>query len=109
VTLSACASGAGSVHGQDGVESLVRPFLAAGARSVVANLWTADDRFSLAIMKLFYSQLRDGVDKATALRNAKIAMLDAYGVRAVPKLWAGLVINGDAAAPLPQSLISQRK
>jgi CHAT domain-containing protein len=109
VTLSACASGAGSVHGQDGVASLVRPFLAAGARSVVANLWTADDRFSLAIMKQFYAELHAGVDKATALRDAKMAMLHTYGVRAVPKLWAGLVINGDAAAPLPPSLVSQLK
>jgi hypothetical protein len=32
--------------------SLVRPFLAAGARTVVANLWAADDQFSLALMRL---------------------------------------------------------
>ncbi len=57
VTLSACDTGSGSLHGQDGVASLVRPFIAAGARTVVANLWTADDTFSLALMREFYRQL----------------------------------------------------
>ena len=33
VTLSACDTGSGTVHGQEGVASLVRPFLAAGART----------------------------------------------------------------------------
>ena len=48
VTLSACDTGSGSVHGQEGAASLVRPFIAAGARSVVASLWAMDDTFSLA-------------------------------------------------------------
>ena len=46
VTLSACETGSGSIHGQDGPASLVRPFLASGARAVVANLWAADDAFA---------------------------------------------------------------
>jgi hypothetical protein len=63
VTLSACDTGAGGLYGQEGVSSLVRPFLAAGARTVVANLWSADDTFSLAIMREFYRQLAAGADK----------------------------------------------
>lgn len=51
VTLSACDTGTGIVHGQEGVSSLIRPFLAAGASTVVANLWAADDRFSLTMMR----------------------------------------------------------
>ena len=58
VTLSACDTGSGSVHGQEGAASLVRPFIAAGARSVVASLWAMDDTFSLALMRDFYPRRR---------------------------------------------------
>jgi CHAT domain-containing protein/Tfp pilus assembly protein PilF len=97
VTLSACETGTGAVHGQEGVASLVRPFVAAGARSVVANLWTADDRFSLTLMREFYRQLAGGADIGQALRNAKLKMLERFGPEAVPKLWSGVLLYGDAA------------
>lgn len=98
VTLSACDTGSGALHGQDGVSSLVRPFLAAGARSVVANLWAADDKFSLALMREFYRQLASGADVADALRRAKLTMLEQFGPQAVPKFWSGVLVYGDAAA-----------
>jgi CHAT domain-containing protein len=97
VTLSACDTGAGVVHGQDGVASLVRPFLAAGAHAVVANLWAADDQFSLALMRAFYTRLATGADIASALRAAKLTMLDRFGPQATPKLWSGVLAYGDAA------------
>jgi CHAT domain-containing protein len=98
VTLSACDTGSGTLHGQEGVASLVRPFLAAGARTVVANLWTADDRFSLALMREFYRHLAAGADIGDALRRAKLKMLEQFGPQAVPKLWSGVIVNGDGAA-----------
>jgi len=97
VTLSACDTGAGVTHGQEGVSSLVRPFVAAGARTVVANLWAADDRFSLTMMRDFYRRLADGADVAEALRGAKIRMLDMFGPQAVPRLWSGMLVYGDGA------------
>jgi CHAT domain-containing protein len=97
VTLSACDTGAGAVHGQDGVASLVRPFLAAGAHAVVANLWAADDQFSLALMRAFYTRLAAGADIASALRDAKLTMLNRFGPQATPKLWSGVLAYGDAA------------
>lgn len=100
VTLSACDTGAGAIHGQDGVSSLVRPFLAAGAHSVVANLWTADDQFSLALMREFYTRLAAGADVATALRDAKRKMLTEFGPQATPKLWSGVLAYGDSAATI---------
>lgn len=96
VTLSACETGKGADYGQDGVASLVRPFLAAGARTVVANLWIADDAFSLGLMKEFYRRLGAGEDKGLALRNAKLEMLKRFGPQAKPDLWAGVVMNGDS-------------
>jgi CHAT domain-containing protein/predicted negative regulator of RcsB-dependent stress response len=97
VTLSACDTGSGSLHEQEGVTSLVRPFLAAGARSVVANLWAADDRFSLSLMREFYRQLADGADISEALRRAKLRMLELFGPEAVPRLWSGVLVYGDGA------------
>jgi CHAT domain-containing protein len=97
VTLSACDTGAGVVHGQDGVASLVRPFLAAGAHAVVANLWAADDQFSLSLMRAFYTRLAAGADVADALRDAKLAMIDRFGPQALPKLWSGVLAYGDTS------------
>jgi CHAT domain-containing protein len=103
VTLSACDTGSGAAHGQEGVASLVRPFLIAGARSVVANLWTADDRFSLALMREFYRQLAAGIDVGEGLRRAKLKMLEQFGPQAVPKLWSGVLVYGDSATVLRRS------
>ncbi|MGE3511545.1 MAG: CHAT domain-containing protein, partial [Vicinamibacterales bacterium] len=97
VTLSACDTSAGAQLGQDGVASLVRPFLAAGAKAVVANLWSVDDTFSAALMKQFYGHLTKGKDIGEALRLAKLAMLDQFGPAATPQLWSGVLAYGDAA------------
>jgi CHAT domain-containing protein len=98
VTLSACDTSSGSVHGQDGAATLVRPFIAAGASAVVANLWAADDTFSLALMREFYTRLATGADVATSLRDAKLHLLATFGPEAVPRLWSGVLAYGDGRA-----------
>jgi CHAT domain-containing protein/predicted negative regulator of RcsB-dependent stress response len=100
VTLSACDTGSGVVHEQEGAASLVRPFLAAGARSVVASLWAADDEFSLGLMREFYRRLASGADVADALRRAKLAMVERFGPHAAPRLWSGFQVHGDGTATL---------
>jgi CHAT domain-containing protein len=100
VTLSACDTGSGSVQEQEGVASLVRPFLAVGARSVVANLWAADDQFSLSLMREFYGSLADGADVGESLRRAKLRMLELYGPEVAPKLWSGVLVYGDGATTI---------
>jgi CHAT domain-containing protein len=107
VTLSACDTGTGIAHGQEGVSSLVRPFLAAGARTVVANLWTADDRFSLALMREFYRRLSTGADIADALRGAKLRMIELFGPQAVPKLWSGVLAYGDGAGTVTPRAVTR--
>jgi len=100
VTLSACNTGSGKLFGQDGVSSLVRPFLASGARAVVANLWTADDTFSLALMKAFYKELARGKTKAVALQQAKLTLIRQYGKAATPKFWSGFILFGEGSEPV---------
>jgi CHAT domain-containing protein/tetratricopeptide (TPR) repeat protein len=107
VTLSACDTGSGSVHGQDGAATLVRPFIAAGAKSVVANLWAVDDTFSLALMREFYRHVARGMDVASALRLAKRHMLTTFGPQATPRLWSGVLAYGDGRAkvtPTPTNI-----
>jgi len=100
VTLAACDGFSGQVAGQEGVSSLARPFLVAGARSVVANLWSANDDFSRTLMKRFYTRLKSGVDVASALRQAKLEMIELFGSRATPKLWGGYIVMGDGSGKL---------
>jgi tetratricopeptide (TPR) repeat protein len=94
VTLSACRGGDGKVMGTAGIESLVTPFLAAGAEAVVANLWDSDDSFTAELMREFYTYVRRGLPTAEALRRAKVDVIARYGANAAPQLWAGFILTG---------------
>src|SRR5260370_41217164 len=88
-------TGTGKINGQEGSATLVRPFLVAGAKAVVANLWSADDDFTRTLMKEFYSQLESGLDVGSALTQAKLRLTGRYGKAAPPRLWAGFIAVGD--------------
>jgi CHAT domain-containing protein len=94
VTLSACGAGSGKVSGTAGIANLVMAFLAAGAKSVVANLWDSDDTFTRALMGSFYRHLVQRLPAGEALRQAKLEMLQRYGSEAPPILWAGFTLTG---------------
>jgi CHAT domain-containing protein len=70
---------------------------------VVANLWAADDTFSLALMREFYRKLAAGSDVAESLRDAKLQMLKSFGPQAVPRLWSGLLVYGDGRGVVNRS------
>ncbi|MEM7066925.1 MAG: CHAT domain-containing tetratricopeptide repeat protein [Cyanobacteria bacterium P01_B01_bin.77] len=90
VVLSACDTGRGRITG-DGVVGLSRSFLAAGAPSVMVSLWQVPDEATSALMLNFYQQLLAGKDKAQALRQAMLSMLDAYPE---PLNWAAFTLVG---------------
>lgn len=95
VALSACDTGAGKLVGQEGIVNLVRAFLFAGSRTVVASLWSADDAFTTSLMKRFYENLAKGTDRGLALRRAKLSLVEQFGPDAVPFLWAGFTMTGE--------------
>jgi CHAT domain-containing protein len=95
VTLSACDTSAGRIQGQEGVASIVRAFLYAGARSIVSTLWEVDDTFAAALMKRFYAHLAEGRDVSESLRLAKIEMRRRLGPNATPHLWGPFTVVGD--------------
>jgi CHAT domain-containing protein len=60
VTLSACDTGVGNVEGEEGVANLVKAFLFAGAKSVLASMWSVGDTSSTYLMTQFYLHLAQG-------------------------------------------------
>ena len=51
VVLSACDTAVGPIEGEEGITTLSRAFLLAGARTVVSTLWSIDDDTTLYLMK----------------------------------------------------------
>jgi CHAT domain-containing protein len=95
VTLSACETGVGRLQGEEGIMNLARTFLVAGAKSVVASLWDADDRSTATLMKHFYDEIAHGKNVAEALRAAQLTMLREFGSDLQPYYWAGFTVIGD--------------
>ena len=104
VSLSACESGSGEEIGGEGLISLSRAFLYAGAHSVVASLWKVDDDSTAELMGRFYAALKEGRPKDDALRAAQIDLI--HGARSTPVTaesgewsrpfhWAAFTLSGD--------------
>ena len=95
VVLSACDTAVGPVGGEEGISTLSRAFLLAGARTVVSTLWSIDDDTTLYLMKRFYSELARKRPAPYALRIAKMSMLKTFGpTKALPYYWAGFTLEG---------------
>lgn len=92
VTLSACETGLGTINSGDDVVGLGRGFLYAGARSVVASLWSVEDRATSHLMQGFYRALASR-DKAEALRQAQLATRRSFPH---PFFWAAFQLTGAA-------------
>jgi CHAT domain-containing protein len=75
VTLSACETGLGANLGGEGLVGLTRAFQYAGARSVLASLWSVSDESTADLMRAFYTRLRSGMPKDEALQAAQIDAL----------------------------------
>jgi CHAT domain-containing protein len=107
VVLSACESGLGKELRGEGLIGLTRAFHYAGARSVVASLWSVADQTTAELMLRFYRHLRSGLPKDEALRAAQLELIrgpievtDNRGRRVLkdasaPFYWAAFQVYGD--------------
>lgn len=102
VVLSACQSAGGRPSITEGVLSLARAFIYAGARSVVGSHWDVNDRSSAKLVDHFYGRLANGRRVAAALRDAQLEMAGPHPY-ATAAHWAGFMISGDPDAD-PQLL-----
>lgn len=99
VVLAACDTAGGPLAGSEGVASLVRPFLAAGAPLVVASLWQVDDAPAARLFDGFHRRVARGEDPVAALHDEQVAALGSTGPdRRSPAFWGTFEIFG-AAAP----------
>ncbi|HSS52826.1 MAG TPA: CHAT domain-containing protein, partial [Thermoanaerobaculia bacterium] len=107
VVLSACDTGLGEELGGEGLIGLTRAFQYAGARSVMASLWSVNDQATAELMIRFYKHLRAGLPKDQALQAAQreliaspIEITNDKGERVLkdfssPYYWAGFQLYGD--------------
>jgi CHAT domain-containing protein/Tfp pilus assembly protein PilF len=92
VTLSACNTGLGREKRGEGLQGLTRAFQYAGARSVLASLWSASDQATADLMTELYGALKKGHTKADALQEAQREQIRRG---APPFHWAAFELFGD--------------
>jgi CHAT domain-containing protein/Tfp pilus assembly protein PilF len=99
VVMSACESARGRVSRGEGVVGLSRAFLAAGAGSVVASLWSVSDQSTARLMKTFYERMFSKKEPAArALNEARIALLEDERY-SHPFFWSPFIVTGTERAP----------
>lgn len=96
VVLSACQTAIGREVRGEGLVSLTRGFMYAGAARVVASLWKIDDEASTELMGRFYDHMagRDHMSPAVALREAQKEIMKEERWRH-PYFWAAFVLQGE--------------
>lgn len=114
VILASCKTGVGKVSSSEGVENLARPFLAAGVPSVVASLWSVDDRATAGFFRRFHWHLSHRFDPAAALRATQVEFLTSRdGTRRRTSVWAGFEaiggLGGDEGGAGPNGSTNQAR
>ena len=95
VGLSACETALGKEVKGEGLISLTRALMYAGAPRVVASLWAVRDESTSELMVDFYrGMIKQGKRPAEALRAAQIEMLKTNRWSA-PHYWAPFVLQGE--------------
>ena len=95
VTLSSCQTGLGEFIKGEGIEGINRAFFYAGTSAVLMSLWAVNDQASYQLMERFYFHLRSSESIMSALRKAKLEMIDSNAL-SHPYYWAGFIVSGKA-------------
>jgi len=96
VALNGCETAYGELSKGEGLQSIAKGFIQAGSQSVVANMWSVDDKASSQIITNFYQYLKQGFSKSKALQMAKLSYLkSAKGRYKHPYYWSPLVVIGN--------------
>jgi len=95
VVLSACNTALGKPVRGEGLVGMVRGFMYAGAKRVLASYWKVDDEATAELMRRFYLEmLKEQRSPAAALRQAQLAMLHVDRWHS-PFYWAGFALQGE--------------
>lgn len=93
IMLSSCESGSGTFIQGSGMVGLGRALRSAGARSLIMNMWSIQDRTASDISTWFYEHLNSGMDKDEALRQAKIRYITTRNSH--PYVWGSFILIGE--------------
>jgi CHAT domain-containing protein len=100
VVLSACHTGLGKKVRGEGLIGLTSGFMHAGASSVAASLWKADDQATAKLMEYFYANmLEKHMRPAEALRAAQNTMRTTSPWQS-PHFWAAFTLQGEYRQPI---------
>jgi CHAT domain-containing protein/predicted negative regulator of RcsB-dependent stress response len=95
VVLSACNTALGKSIKGEGLVGIVRGFMYAGAKRVVASHWKVDDEATGELMARFYEEMfKQNRSPAAALRQAQLAMRQ-HDRWQSPFYWAAFVLQGE--------------
>lgn len=93
--LMACESVNGKVITGEGVMGMGRAFQGAGVRTVLASLWSVENKSANLITKEFIGSIMNGTDKVTALTAARSDLRkNGYDH---PYFWAPFILIGESA------------
>lgn len=93
LTLTACQTAAGDERAALGLAGVA---IQAGAKSVLASLWSINDEATAQISARFYQELLNSdLSKAEALRAAQIELITKGGKFAYPTYWAPFILIGN--------------
>jgi CHAT domain-containing protein len=72
LTFSACETAANDGRSGKGLAAAAE---ASGAQSVLGSLWSVNDASTSQLMQQFYTNLKTGIPKAEALRQAQLTLI----------------------------------
>jgi CHAT domain-containing protein len=99
-TASATREAGITTGGNFALDGLVRAFVGAGARAVVASHWPVPDSFDATTTLITGIFANAGqISVGEALRRSQVGMMDTAAT-SHPYYWSGFAIIGDAAKPL---------
>ncbi len=90
LVLSACQTAQPTQANGEEISGLAYVLERAGARAVMATLWSVEDQATRDLMINFYQNLNQGQNKAQALQTAKLAQIDRH-----PYFWSAFLLIGD--------------
>jgi CHAT domain-containing protein/Tfp pilus assembly protein PilF len=95
VVLSACQTGIGREVKGEGLVSLTRGFMYAGAPRVVVSLWSVNEWGTTELMVRFYREmLKGGKRPAAALRAAQVSLMKEKKWQS-PFYWGAFTLQGE--------------
>lgn len=92
VTLSACQTGLGEINNAEGVSSINKAFILAGAKNVISTLWNVAINETDDLMGKFYQNKNAISNPSEVLKEVKLKFIND---KQHPYFWSGFILYGE--------------